>query len=232
MPGRGQVFSITGIDTGIGKTIATGLIARGLAEAGVRVITQKAVQTGCIGISEDIEKHRQLMGVPLLAEDLDGLTCSYLYKTPCSPHLAASLENDTIDTARITAATEELRSRFEVVLLEGAGGLFVPLREDYTLLDYFTDAGWPVILVTSSRLGSINHTLASLEALRHRKLELAGVVYNNLAETEQHIAEDSLRMIALYIRRYGFHCPLLEMYSEQLYAGPGSCRSFAALCGR
>ena len=232
MQGRGDVFSISGIDTGIGKTIATGLIARGLAEAGVRVITQKAVQTGCIGISEDIEKHRQLMGVPLLAEDLAGLTCSYLYKTPCSPHLAASLENDRIDTARITEATEELRSRFEVVLLEGAGGLFVPLREEYTLLDYFTDVGWPVILVTSSRLGSINHTLASLEALRHRDLKLAGVIYNNQAETERHIAEDSLRMIALYIHRYGFTCPLIEMYNEQFYAGPGGCRLFATLCGR
>lgn len=232
MPGKGQVFSITGIDTGIGKTIATGLIARGLAEAGVKVITQKAVQTGCTGISEDIEKHRQLMGVPLFPEDLAGITCSYLYKTPCSPHLAARLEHDTVDATRITAATEELRSRFEVVLLEGAGGLFVPLQEEYTLLDYFTDVGWPVILVTSSRLGSINHTLASLEALRHRNLELAGVVYNNHVATEPHIAEDSLYMISLYIRRYGYLCPLIEMYSEQLYGGPGSCRIFTALCGR
>lgn len=228
---RGQVFCVTGIDTGIGKTIATGLIARGIAETGMKVITQKAVQTGCVGISEDIEKHRQLMGSPLLPEDHAGLTCPYLYKTPCSPHLAARLENDTIDAAKITAATEELRNRYELILLEGAGGLFVPLQEEYTLLDYFAETGWPVILVTSSRLGSLNHTLASLEALHRRDLQLAGVVYNNHAESEPHIAEDSLYMISLYIRKYGFVCPLIEMHREQSYSQRGSCRPFTVLCG-
>lgn len=229
---EGQVFCVTGIDTGIGKTIATGLIARGLVEAGIRVITQKPVQTGCVGISEDIEKHRQLMGSPLLPEDHEGLTCSYLYRTPCSPHLAASIENESIDVAKISAATRELRLRYEIVLLEGAGGLFVPLREEYTLIDYLAESGWPVVLVTSSRLGSLNHTLASFEALRSRNMHLAGVVYNNHAETEQYIAEDSLNIISLYLRKYGFVCPLVEMYSEDSYTRKGSCRQFTILCGK
>jgi dethiobiotin synthetase len=228
---KGRVFCITGIDTGIGKTIATGLIGRGLVENGVRVITQKAVQTGCETFSEDIARHRQLMGVALLPEDHSGQTCSYLYTTPCSPHLAARLENEIIDVTAITAATDRLRNGYEIVLLEGAGGLFVPLQEEYTLIDYFTDIGWPVILVTSSRLGSLNHTLASLEALRRRNLHLAGVVYNHDAHTQQHIADDSLNVISLYIRKYGFNCPLVEMYNEATYAGRGKCRQFAALCG-
>lgn len=229
---KGQVFCVTGIDTGIGKTIATGLIARGLVETGVKVITQKGIQTGCADISEDIIKHRQLMAVPLLPEDHAGLTCQYLFQTPCSPHLAARLENRTIDTAGITSAATTLSERFEVVLLEGAGGLFVPLREEYLLIDYLEEMQWPVILVTSSRLGSINHTLASLEALYHRRVDLAGVVYNNHGETESYIAEDSVRIIARYMKKYGYMCPIAKMRHETDHLLPGGCRELSRLCTR
>ncbi len=228
---RGNVFCVTGIDTDIGKTVATGLIARGLLEAGIRVITQKAVQTGCENISEDIFRHRQLMKHDLFPEDIAGITCSYLYRNPCSPHLAAQLENGEIDTAKITTATKELQTRYEIVLLEGAGGLFVPLKEEYTLIDYFCDIDWPVILVTSSRLGSLNHTIASLEALQKRKIRLSGVVYNRHAATENYIAEDSLYMISLYLRKYGFACPLIEMHNEAFYCEEKSCLPFTTLCG-
>ncbi len=228
---NGQVFCVTGIDTDIGKTIATGLIARGLIESGLGVITQKGVQTGCEGISEDIVRHRELMGISLLDEDRQGLTCQYLFRTPCSPHLAARLEEATIEAGRITRATEELRKCYDIVLVEGAGGLFVPLLEEYTFLDYLQETAWPVLLVTSSRLGSINHTLASFEALSHRHIRLAGVIYNQLPETDPRIAEDTLNIISLYLRKYGFDCPLVEMYPASSYEHPGSCRHFEVLCG-
>jgi dethiobiotin synthetase len=229
---KGEVFCIAGIDTGIGKTIATGLIARGLAEAGHRVITQKAVQTGCRQRSEDIERHRQLMGRGRLAEDREGLTCPYLFAKPCSPHLAARLENRVIAPARITAATEHLRNRFEVVLLEGAGGLFVPLTEDLLFIDYLARVGWPVVLVTSARLGSINHSLATLEALRLRGMPLAGVVYNDPGDTDREIAADSRRVIARFLAEYGFVCPLVEMKNAAVHSHPGGCAPFLRLCGR
>jgi dethiobiotin synthetase len=228
---RGKVFCVTGIDTDVGKTVATGLIARGLIEKGVKVITQKAVQTGCQHMSDDLVRHRQLMKHDLFPEDLEGITCSYLYRNPCSPHLAAGIENEQIDPAKITIATKTLQDRYEIVLLEGAGGLFVPLQEEYTLIDYFYDIGHPVILVTSSRLGSLNHTIASLEALQKRNIQLSGVVYNRHAATETYIAEDSLYMISLYLRKYGFACPLIEMYSEYFYTEQQSCLPFTTLCG-
>lgn len=228
----GEVYCITGIDTDIGKTVATGLIAKGLHESGVKVITQKAVQTGCVELSEDIEKHRQIMGCSLFWEDKEGLTCSYLFSTPCSPHLAARIEGDEIDVAKITDATKQLQSRFDVVLLEGAGGLFVPVSEEYTLLDYFVELAHPIILVTSSRLGSINHTLASLEALSNRKLSLAAVIYNCHENSAPHITKDSREIIALYLRKYGFSCPLIDMRSEEHYKEIGSCKLFITACGR
>lgn len=230
MKDKKRIFFISGIDTGIGKTIATGLIARGLLESGVSVITQKGVQTGCVGMSEDIVKHRQLMKIGMLPEDGEGLTCQYLFKTPCSPHLAARIEKMIIEPNTIDQAAEQLSERYDVVLLEGAGGLFVPLQEEYILIDYLAEQKWPVVLVTSSRLGSINHTLASLEALKHRGIALAGLIYNRHNETEQLIAEDSLKIISNALRKYAYDCPIVEMYGEEVYAKPGDCVHLSDIC--
>ena len=195
------------------------------------VITQKGVQTGCTGVSEDIVMHRKLMNTPLLPEDRTGLTCQYLYRTPCSPHLAARRDEDVIDPDRMTQAADLLAERYDVVLFEGAGGLFVPLTGKYTFIEYLTLTKWPVILVTSSRLGSINHTLASLEALCSRKIELAGVVYNHDVKTEQYIAEDSFAIISQYVKKYGFTCPVVHMHEASTYSQAGSCAHFTSLCG-
>ncbi|MBU0959939.1 MAG: dethiobiotin synthase, partial [Proteobacteria bacterium] len=104
----GVVTCISGIDTDIGKSVATGLMARSLSSSGYSVITQKLVQTGCHGVAEDIQRHRQLMGIDLLPEDLNGLTCPYVFSKPCSPHLAAELEGTAVDPERIRKATERL----------------------------------------------------------------------------------------------------------------------------
>lgn len=210
--GLGSVFAVVGIDTDVGKTVATGLMARSLRQMGKTVITQKLVQTGCAGYSEDILTHRQIMGCGLLPDDDEGLTCSYVLPTPCSPHLAARLAGITIDPERIRQATVELRRRYQVVLLEGAGGLFVPLAEDFTLLDYLKDEGFPLILVTSSRLGSINHSICALEALQRRDMVLAGLVYNRLETSDWRIVEDSRQVIGRYLKIYGFSCPLVDLH--------------------
>jgi dethiobiotin synthetase len=227
---NGQIVFVSGIDTGIGKTIATGLIARGLQEAGRKVITQKGVQTGCTGQSEDIVEHRRLMGTSLLPEDEEGLTCQYLFATPCSPHLAARLAGVEIQPERITSAAQQLAKRYEVVLVEGAGGLFVPLTDSSTIIDYLGMTGWPILIVSSCRLGSINHTLAVLEAIHTRKLKLAGVVYNTHETTDPRIAEDTLTVISRALDRYDFRGPLLKMEHAAKYDVPGSCKGFAAFC--
>ena len=96
----GIVF-VTGIDTGIGKSVATGLMARWLAQRGRTVITQKLVQTGCRGpVAEDIAVHRRLMGTGLLDVDRDGTTCPCIFAYPASPHLAARLEGRVVDIGR------------------------------------------------------------------------------------------------------------------------------------
>jgi dethiobiotin synthetase len=188
-------FFITGIDTGIGKTVATGLAARHYHRQGKKVITQKLVQTGQENfISEDILEHRRMMDVPALSEDTESLTCPYSFAYPASPHLSAQLENRTIEPDKISRCAEILQRDYDIVFLEGAGGFFVPLTPDLLTADYIAQRQYPVILVRSGRLGSINHTLLTIEAIRRRNLSLACLVFNQFPPEEETISNDSLEL--------------------------------------
>lgn len=189
---KGNVYFVSGIDTGIGKSYATGYMAGLWNEKGIRTITQKLVQTGNEGFSEDIELHRRIMGCGMLPEDECGLTMPEIFSYPCSPHLAAEIDGRAIDFEKIEAATRALAANYDAVLLEGAGGLMVPLTRDYLTIDYIADHGYPLIFVTSGRLGSINHLLLSLEAVQRRNIPLHTLVYNRFpAEGDRTIGNDT-----------------------------------------
>lgn len=206
-----SVYFISGIDTDAGKSIVTGVIARTLLKKGVKVITQKFIQTGCRGISEDILKHREIMGIEPQDVDKDGTTCPYVMTYPASPHLAAEIDKITIDTAVIYRATEKLTTLYDKVLLEGAGGLFVPVNRHYLTIDYVRDNGYPLILVASSKLGSINHTLMSLELCRLRGIDVKYVVYNDFPNDSEIIKNDSITVIRQYLDDYFPECKLLKL---------------------
>ena len=212
-----KVYCVTGIDTDIGKTIATGLLARSFRNHGIKAITQKIVQTGCVGLSEDIIRHRQLMEIEPVTADLRGLTCPYVFPVPCSPHLAAELAMEKIDCEVIRNSTAALLGEFDLVLLEGAGGLMVPLNAECTLLDYLEREKYPLILVTSSRLGSINHTLSALELAHHRQLEVALIIYNRLAESDPRIVADSRTVFGKYMQKYGYSGEVVDLLPLSVY---------------
>lgn len=191
-----NVFFVSGIDTNIGKSYATGWIASLWNRSGVRTITQKLVQTGNSSFSEDIELHRRLMECGVLPEDREGLTMPEIYTYPCSPHLAAEIDGRPIDFGKIDKATAILSERFDAVLIEGAGGLMVPLTRDLLTIDFVRERDYPVILVTSGRLGSINHTLLSLESLKNRGIALKALVFNGFPqEDDERIAEDTSKYL-------------------------------------
>ena len=197
MKTKGNVYFISGIDTSVGKTAATGAIAKALAQAGKRVITQKMIQTGCEQVSEDIEEHRRIQGIPFTEEDLEGWTCPYIFSYPCSPHMAAAKDGRTIDLQVITQATERLRERYEYVLLEGAGGLMVPNDFQSLTIDYIRDQGYPLILVTSGKLGSINHTLLSLFAAEQYGIPVKAIVYNQYPHIDALIEANTLEYLRI-----------------------------------
>lgn len=199
---NGNVFFISGIDTNIGKTFATGIMAASLAKSGKSVITQKMIQTGCDEISEDIEMHRKLQGIALTTEDKDGTTCPYIFTYPCSPHMAAEKDGRTIDLAVITEATHKLQQRYDVVLLEGAGGLMVPVDGHLTTIDYVKQCGYPLVLVTSGRLGSISHTLLNLYACRQYGIQVKALVFNEYPAEDALITENTTLYLKNYLKQY------------------------------
>ena len=204
-------YFISGIDTDAGKSIVTGIIARTFISDGVKVITQKFIQTGCTGLSEDILKHREIMGIAPQEVDRDGTTCPYVMTYPASPHLAAEIDGGSIDIRRIRRSTERLEELYDVVLLEGAGGLYVPVTRGFLTIDYVQEYGHPLILVASSKLGSINHTLMSLELCRLRGVEVSHVVYNEYPNDSELIKNDSITIIRSYLERHFPECRLLEL---------------------
>lgn len=205
-----MVIFVSGIHTDAGKSYAAGWLAREFASKGVSVITQKFIQTGNVGRSEDIDVHRRIMGVGELPEDKLGLTAPQIFSYPCSPQLAAEIDGREIDFDAIDRAMEELDSRYDVVLLEGAGGLMVPLTDDFWTIDYVASRGLPVALVTNGTLGSINHTLLSLEAIERRAIPLHSVIYNQHFDSrDPRIAADTVDFIRRYLARRHPDTPLM-----------------------
>lgn len=214
-----KIYFVSGIDTDAGKSFATGYLARQLSEQKLRVITQKFIQTGCqnqqtglrASISEDIEVHRKIMGTELQDCDLDGTSCPVMLDYPASADLAASLEGTTIDLNKIRQSTALLSARYDIVLVEGAGGLHVPINGLYTTIDYIQQEGLPLILVTNPKLGSVNHTFLSLEICRNRGIEVYAVLYNPCPESSEIISRDTEKTIKLYLDKYHPNCQFINI---------------------
>ena len=201
---KDNIIFVSGIDTGVGKSFATGYIAKEWNAKGIRTITQKFIQTGNDDISEDIEIHRKIAGTGFLPEDESRLTMPEIYSYPCSPHLAAEIDGRPIDFSKIEKAAEILAGQYDRVLQEGAGGLMVPLTRDLLTIDYVRDRQLPLILVTSGKLGSINHTLLSLEAIKSRGIRLHSLVFNMYPEEEDTTISDDTQAYLKNVLATGF----------------------------
>lgn len=199
---------ISGIDTDAGKSYCTAWLARQMMDQGKSVATQKFIQTGNVGRSEDIELHRRLCGIEALPEDKDLTTAPIIFSYPASAQLAARLDGREIDLGLADRSTETLASRYDVVLIEGAGGLMVPITDDFLTIDYIASRSLPLALVTNGVLGSINHTLLSLEAIAARNITLKYLIYNTHFDTDAIIADDTKGFIRRYIAR---HFPATEI---------------------
>ena len=158
-----QIF-ITGTDTNVGKTLISSWIA---LHTGFSYF--KPIQTGTREGSDSFEV-KKLSHTKTYPE-------SYAYKEPLSPHLAAKLENDTIDIEKIVLPA------VSHLIIEGAGGVLVPINDNYLMVDLIKKLGVPVVLVARTTLGTINHTLLSLEILRSRNIPVLGVIMNGQQNT-------------------------------------------------
>ncbi|TDJ03227.1 MAG: dethiobiotin synthase [Candidatus Dadabacteria bacterium] len=167
---------VTGTDTGVGKTVVAAAIAWNLTQAGKRVALMKPVQTGTIVSGPtDIEFVQKVLGADY---SLD-VSCPYMFSDPVAPLVASMLVGERIDIKKIKDSYSRLSSDNDFVIVEGAGGLLVPILEDYFMSDLALDLDLPVLIVTRPNLGTLNHTFLTLESAKKRGLDVAGIVISN-----------------------------------------------------
>jgi dethiobiotin synthetase len=182
---------ITATDTGVGKTFVTCALARAAVRRGLRVAALKPCETG------DGDDGERLLAA--CARDLDpSLVRPYRFHLPASPDAAARAEGTSVDPARILAARDQLARDADLVLVEGAGGLLVPLNGELLMADLAAQLGYPLLIVARASLGTVNHTLLTIEAARRRDLRVAGVVLSRAVETSG--ADEATNPVAIATR--------------------------------
>jgi dethiobiotin synthetase len=174
-------FFITATDTGVGKTEIACALLRAARGAGIDAVGMKPAQSGLVeGEVSDAERLREASdGVEPLAE-----ICPYSLRAPLAPAVAARLEGCRIELPRILDRARALAVRHQAIVVEGAGGLLVPLTDEATYADLAVALGLPVIVVARAGLGTVNHAALTVEALRRRGLAIAAVVLNRTAPTD------------------------------------------------
>ncbi|HET7120185.1 MAG TPA: dethiobiotin synthase [Solirubrobacterales bacterium] len=184
---------VTGTDTDIGKTVVAAAIARTLAAEGHRVAVFKTTVTG---LDEGGETDHALLRRASGSAQSDEEIAPYRYGAPASPHLAAALAGEQIDPERLRAAAAAAAEGAEALVCEGVGGLLVPLSPGYLVRDLAADLGYPLVIVASPGLGTINHTLLTIEAARTAGLEIACVVLNPWPAEPSAVERDNRETIA------------------------------------
>jgi dethiobiotin synthetase len=174
---------IAGTDTGVGKTLVTAALAYRLKQGGAKVGVMKPVETGSRADSLTLSDSQRLKAMAGSDDPLDVIS-PYRLPAPLAPLAAARQAGVTIDPDRIRASFEALAARYEVLLVEGVGGVMVPIAARFNVLDLIRLLGLPVLIVGRTTLGGINHALLTVEALRRRDIAVAGLVLNQSSVVE------------------------------------------------
>lgn len=172
--GCGVSYFITGTDTGAGKTRFSCLLIEALRAEGIAAAGYKPV---CCGERDDA----LLLSAASGGLDPERVNPVWL-KAPVAPLVGGMLEGRPVDVAAMHAGYRTLAAEHPVVIVEGAGGWRVPLAEGYDMADFAVDLGLPVIVVVGNRLGALNHTILTVDAIRARGLQVAGLVVNQLSD--------------------------------------------------
>ncbi|WP_328485335.1 dethiobiotin synthase [Methylobacillus arboreus] len=190
-----QAYFVTGTDTGVGKTMVSSMLIRQFAQRGLRSVGMKPVASGCERqngqlISEDVTQLLAASNVQLPLSDIN----PYAFEPAIAPHIAARQAGSQIDLNHIQAAFKRLQAHADVVIVEGAGGFYVPLGDQHNIADLAVQLGLPVILVVGMRLGCINHALLTAEAITRRGLTFAGWVANQV-DPDMAMLEENLQTL-------------------------------------
>ena len=191
MAARG-VF-VTGTGTEVGKSVVAAVIAAEAAAEGLSVAVFKPAVSG---LDEGVEADHELLARASRSAQDENEIAPYRYGPPVSPHLAAEMAGEEIDADLLERAAEDAAAGAEAVVVEGVGGLMVPLRPDYLVRNLAAQLGHPLVIVAHAGLGTINHTLLSIEAAWTAELEVRAVVLNRWPAEPGRLEESNRETIA------------------------------------
>lgn len=185
---------ITATGTGIGKTFISAGIAGICLGKGLKTAYMKPVRTGS---DADDDPAFVRMLAPSLFRLPPELECPYSFPLAASPHLSARLSHSEILPSRIIASVREIEKikGIDVLLIEGAGGVYVPLNADYTIISLIKELDIPALIVSLAGLGTINHTMLTVGALREAEIPIAGIIFNQLSAEAPLIEKDNIETI-------------------------------------
>lgn len=184
---------VTGTDTGVGKTIVTAGISLALKNKGINVGVMKPISTG------GIQDAKFLLNFIGLKDDIR-LVNPVSFKNPLAPYVAGKIENRKINKNKIFTSFEKLKKLHEFIVVEGIGGVLVPILKDYFVADLIKDFKLPVIIVCRTGLGIINHTLLTLKILEQRKIKILGLIMNGF--TGKDLSEKTNQFVVENLSKY------------------------------
>lgn len=180
---------ITGTDTDVGKTVVAAGLALVLRERGIKVGIMKPVATGCYGPEERLISSDAAFLMEAAENEFPPLHSPVRLRNPLSPNVAAMLEKKEIRIDRILKSYHELQRHYDFLIVEGIGGLLVPLKKDYYVANLVRDMKLPLVIVSYAGLGAINHTMLTIDAATIRGLEIKGVIFNRASINNYSLAE-------------------------------------------
>jgi dethiobiotin synthetase len=209
-----KTLLVTGTDTNVGKTWVTSLLVREFRRWGINTGAYKPVCSGAEKNSEgdvvwaDIKALRSACGTE---PDID-LVCPQRFHAAVAPNIAARMENRCVDSQLLTDGVARWSSHVDQLVIEGAGGIFCPLSDELTVMDVAVQLNTPAIVVAANRLGVINHTRLTVEALQTHGVKVVAVVLNEISAAVSENADPSIPTNAAQIRHWLpkiplFHCP-------------------------
>ena len=184
----GGIF-ITGTDTGVGKTVVAAGLALVLRERGIRVGVMKPVATGCSGEGKRLVSEDAVYLFEAAENEHPSLTNPLRFRNPVAPSVASVIEKKEVPIEKILKAYRNLQRHYDFIIVEGIGGLLVPITKEYFVANLIHEFDLPLVIVARGGLGTINHTLLTVDAAVIRGFEVRGIVFNRMPRVNFSIAE-------------------------------------------
>ena len=185
----GSGIFITGTDTEVGKTVVSAGLAMALKERGFKVGVMKPVATGCYGKEDALVAMDAVFLWEAAENEYPSLTSPTRLRHPLAPYVAAGIEKKEVNIQGIIKAYHELQKHYDYVIVEGVGGLMVPLTKEYYVANLIQELNLPLLIVSRGGLGTINHTLLTVDSALVRGFDVRGIIFNRVQTVNCSMAE-------------------------------------------